>query len=414
MMNTFKQYYRTHVQDQVVDGLIETFGIRAAMSILHDTRTTMLLEADDYTKAEGPPKIKNSKKDLIATLSSMHKEIQDETDPDKRSGLQRTYNLTFRYAKRYNITQADVDNYQPDSKADSASGSTGAGGSSSGSKGYTGYEHGTYDSDNPYSKADAERNRKDMDDWFNNYNQKTAQNAADKYGIPVEVWKTYDDIIRGYVGLKIPKTSTGGGGIFDQMDSTGHSIDQMAFDRWVGKYKTSAEDWIKRDFPNIPIAVKRHIMTGEELLQTWNWFANNYKDTNGNEFNGHEETHIQELPLAGERTDEWRNKQRTSPPPGADPEEEPEPSRAADPDPETQPGSDRQPSDEETSILNDIHRLLKRGKAAGGRIRNYLPLAGVYEPDGNPRDQQISTDTETLLDLVNMLRSLGKSMHKHK
>ena len=407
-----RQYPNRHKYRAIISELVDSFGHRLTISLLNRAGADMLMvEAADYTKTEpGDTKTRNSRSSLIDTLVYLHSQMETETDPGKKAELQNRFEMIMRHGKRHGITQYDIDR--------AAGGDAGGGPSSDepgstagGSKSYTGYEHGTYDSDNPYSKEAAERNRKDMDDWFDNYNQQTAKAAADKYGIPVAVWQTYDDIIRGYVGLKVPKTkSTSRGGFFDQMDSMGQEIDQMAFDKWVDIYKKSAEDWIKRDSPNIPIAVERHIMTGEELLQVWDWYVNNYKDTYGNGFNGHDETHIQELPLAGVRTDEWRNKQHTSPPPGAAPEEEPEPDRTENSDPETQPEDDRQPSDDETGLLNDIHRLLKRGKAASGRIRNYLPLAGVYDPSGNQRDLQIADDTETLLDLIDLLRQLNKTL----
>ena len=194
-----------------------------------------------------------------------------------------------------------------------------------------------------------------------------------------------------------------------------HDLDQMAFENWVDEYKKSAKDWLTRRAPTDPEAVKRHIMTGEELKQTWLWFTANYKDSHGGVFNGHEKTHVRELPLAGARTDEWRNNQHTTPPPEPETENEPEPEQSSEDDPEVQPGGNRQTSDEESRILNDIHRMLKRGKGAGGRIRNYLPLTGVYSTQNGSEgygEEQIAADTEILLDLVSMLRSLGKVMNK--
>jgi hypothetical protein len=415
-MKTFKQYYKTCIQTQLVDDLFETFGVIAGLKILHNTRTTMLLEAVDYTKPDpgAEHKPRDSRMSLIGVLAYLYNQISKESDPDKKASLQNKYKNTFKHAnKRYGITQADIDSHNNHSGPGPSSDEPGS--TAGGSKSYTGYEHGTYDSDNSYSKEDAERNAKDMSDWFDNLNQQTAQKGADKYGVPVEVWRVYNEIIRGYEGLQVPKTnSTSRGGFFDQMDAMGRQLDQMAFDKWIDMYKKSAEGWITQNKPEEPPAISRHIMTGKELSQAWDWFSANYEGTNGDKFNGHVPEHRQALPLAGTRTAEWRDKQHTSPPPGSAPEEEPEPDRGENPEPETQPGDDRQPSDEETSILNDIHRLLKRGKAAGGRIRNYLPLSGVYDPSEDGRDPQIADDTETLLDLVNMFRTLGKVMSKNK
>ena len=263
-----------------------------------------------------------------------------------------------------------------------------------------------------------------MEDEMGAYDLARLKRKANEAGVPLDIYTVYNKIVSGYENIQVknryPKSQSGASSQADQMS---HEFDQMAFKNWVDVYKVSAQEWLddnkfqREFFPKNnmfnfkPDGVNQRVMTGEELIQVWDWFVKNYEDATGNKFNGADDEHWQALPLAGEQTNEWRSKQHTSPPPDSEEDIEPEPEQSAEAGTEEQPWSDRQPSDKEDSILSDIHRLLKRGKSSGGRVRNYLPLAGVYDPGGSQGDRQIAGDTETLLELISMLRSLSKSMN---
>lgn len=406
-----RQYPNRHKYHAIISELVDTLGHHFIIDLLkHADADMLMIEADEYTKREpGDTKTRDARKDLIGSLAYTHNQISKESDPDKKAELQNKYKTMLRYAKRYGVSQADVDSHSNHSGPGSSSDKPGDYSYRSSNTGtdygkdFYDYTYSTHSSDDdPYDSDAAKKSHDDMQDWFNEYEQTRNKNGARRYDVPVDVYVAYDNTTRDYKGLRVKQNSTDTPEyhMFSRMAQNSREFDQMFFEKWVSKYKTSAEDWMRINKPKMPEDVTNSIMSGEDLVETWDWFVNNYTDSAGNKFNAPDENHLQALPLAGSETAEWKTKHHNNPPP------EPEPK------PEAEPEKDRESytndSSKVTKILNDIRSMLKRGKAAGGRIQNFLPLAGEYDPT-TPEGQQVADDTETLLDLIDLLRQLNKA-----
>ena len=374
-----RQYPNRHKYHAIISELVDTLGYRFTIGLLNHADADMLMiEAADYTKREpGDTKTRDSRSNLIDTLVYLHNQIETENDPGKKAEMQNRFEMILKKGKRYGITQYDIE------RATSAS--------TTGSSSYRD-DWSKYESGSGTSSADATwDDMDDMDDWFKKYDQQKYASGAKQYGVSKDVYAEFHDITSIYGDLNPkPKKSTGGSvsSVFSDMD---RHFNTMYFSRWVDEYKKAAEKWLEANKPTDPSIVTRHILTGQEIVDVWDWYVNG-----DDEFNSADEEHRDRLPKPGVQTADWKSK--------TDAEPEPEPS----PEPEPESDTSSNEGSKMSSILKDIHHMLKRGKTAGGRIQNFLPLAGDYDPT-TPEGQQVADDTETLLDLIDLLRQLNKA-----